>query len=80
MTASTATHDANGNPTEENAASSRTSFLYGSANRLTTIKFADATVSSITYDGDGLRRSAFEAGGSLTVMIWDGDDYLMEKS
>lgn len=74
------TYDANGNLTEENAAGSRTSYLYDSENRLATIKFSDATISSYTYNGDGLRRSACEAGGSLITMIWDGDDYLQERS
>jgi hypothetical protein len=31
-------------------------------------------------NGDGLRRSAIEAGGVLMTFIWDGNDYLMEKS
>ena len=30
------------------------------------------------YNGDGLRRTLFEAGGVLTTEIWDGTDYLGE--
>ena len=41
---------------------------------------AAGALSTYGYDGDGLRRSAHEAGGSLTTFVWDGDDYLMEKT
>ena len=30
--------------------------------------------------GDGQRRSVFEGGGMLITEIWDGSDYLIEKS
>ncbi len=37
-----------------------------------------------TYSGDGLRRSTNigkdEGDSALTTFIWDGSDYLMEKS
>ena len=50
-------------------------------NRLTGIQFPSGTRSTYTHSGgDGLRRSALEAGGVLTTFIWDGNDYLMEKS
>jgi hypothetical protein len=39
---------------------------------------ASGGVATIQYAGDGLRRTAFEAGGTLTTMVWDGDDYLGE--
>ena len=45
---------------------------------LTLLQFPDTTRSTYTYAGDGLRRSAFEAGGALTTFIWDGTDYLGE--
>jgi YD repeat-containing protein len=54
--------------------------VYDNENRLTDVKLPAGTLSTYTYAGDGLHRSAFEAGGSLTTMIWDGTDYLMEKS
>ena len=72
------TYDANGNLTEENAAGSRTTNVYDNENRLTNIKFPDGTRSTYSYNGDNLRRSKFEAGGTLTTMIWDGSDYLGE--
>ena len=74
----TYTYDATGNLTLENLASSLTSYAYDNENRLTGIQFAGATRSTYTCNGEGLRRSAFEAGGTLTTFIWDGDDYLGE--
>ena len=47
-------------------------------NRLT--QHPDATSSLYRYAGDGLRRSAQEPGEAFTTFIWDGDDYLMEKT
>ena len=75
----TYTSDNTGNLTEENASGSRTSYVYDNENRLTTVKFSNGTQSAYTFDGDaGLRRTAFEAGGTPTLMIWDGTDYLGE--
>ncbi len=31
-----------------------------------------------TYAGNGLRRTLLDTDGTLTTMIWDGTDYLME--
>ncbi len=76
----TVTFDANGNLTVEQVDSSRTSYVYDHENRLINVLFADGTRSTYTHDGLGLRRSAFEAGGSLTSVIWDGAQYLMEKT
>lgn len=53
-----------------------TNYTYDAKNRLT----RDATVSTYTYTGYGLRRSAQEPGGSLTTFVWDGSDYLQERS
>ena len=41
---------------------------------------AAGSLSTYSYDGDGLRRSAHEPGGALTTFVWDGDDYLLEKT
>jgi YD repeat-containing protein len=71
-------YDDIGNLTEENAAGSRTTYLYDNENRLTSVRFPDGTRSTYTYAGGGLRRSAHEAGGSLTTFVWDEDDYLGE--
>ncbi|MCH8274748.1 MAG: hypothetical protein IH851_08155 [Armatimonadetes bacterium] len=53
---------------------------YDNENRLTKVTHPAGTFSTYTYDGDGKRRTAHEAGGSLTTMIWDGDDYLQERT
>ena len=74
----TYTFDSTGNLTLENLAGSLTSYSYDNENRLTLIQFSNATLSTYTYAGGGLRRSAFEAGGTLTTFIWDGADYLGE--
>src|SRR5438105_2259429 len=69
-TLTTATYDANGNLVGENAAGSLTSYVSDNENRLTSIQFPDGTRSIYSYAGDGLRRTAFEAGGSPATMIW----------
>jgi YD repeat-containing protein len=80
------TYDNNGNLTEENAASSRTTYSFDRENRLTGVRYSDGTRSTYTYaggfpvEGEGLRRSAHEPGGSLTTFVWDGSDYVMEKT
>jgi YD repeat-containing protein len=76
----TVTYDENGNMTEEDANGSRTTNVFDQENRLTVVRYPDATRSTYTYEADGLRRSTHEPGGSLTTMVWDGDDYLHEKS
>lgn len=83
----TFTYDDNGNLTEEAKSGlgvQRTTYVYDNENRLTVVKTPGGVglpgLSTYTYDGQGLRRSAHESGGSLTTYIWDGDDYLMEKS
>ena len=52
---------------------------YDGANRLTNVR-TGANRSTYSYNGDGLRRTRQEQGGALGTMIWDGDDYLMEKT
>ena len=37
------------------------------------------SVASYTYDGDGLKRREL-VDGAATTLIWDGSDYLGEKS
>jgi YD repeat-containing protein len=76
--------DNTGNLTEVNAAGSRTTYVYDHENRLTGLRFPNGTRSTYTYaggfpaEGEGLRRTAHEAGGSLTTFVWDGSDYLGE--
>ena len=79
-TKTTVTYDANGNLTEENANGSRTTNVWDQENRLVGVRYPAGTRSTYTYEADGLRRSKHEPGGDLTTMIWDRDDYLMEKS
>ena len=80
-TITTFTYDSNGNPTLENIATNPQTYTYDKENRLTVVQWSGGTAhSTYTYAGDGLRRSLFEQGGTLTTTIWDGDDYLMEKS
>ena len=76
----THSYDATGNLTLENLGGSLTSYQYENENHLTLIQFPAGTLSTYSYNGDGLRRSAFEAGSTLTTFIWDGSDYLMEKN
>jgi YD repeat-containing protein len=78
--ATTVTYDANGNQVGENLLGRLTSYSFDNENRLVGIVFPNGTRSTYSYVGDGLRRSAFEAGGTLTTFLWDGNDYLMEKS
>src|SRR5262245_28157251 len=73
-------YDANGNPVEENLAGNRTTYQYDNENRLVGIRFPASAPSTYSYDGDGLRRTLQEAGGALTTVIWDGTDYLQERS
>lgn len=72
--------DANGNQVEEDLLGAKTTYVYDQANRLVRVLNPDGTRSTYTYAGDGLRRSAQEPGEALTTFIWDGDDYLMEKT
>jgi YD repeat-containing protein len=74
----TVSYDANGNQVGENLLGSLTSYSFDNENRLVRIAFSNGTRSTYSYAGDGLRRTAFGAGGTLTTMVWDGDDYLGE--
>ena len=74
----TITYDATGNLTEENTSGTRTTNVYDNAVRLVNVKTGPSTISTYTYNRDGLRRTAFEAGEVLKTMVWDGTDYLGE--
>jgi YD repeat-containing protein len=76
------TYDNAGNMTVEANESNigTTTYSYDPENRLIGIQYSNGTLSTYTYQGDGLRRSAIEPGGSLTTTVWDGTDYLQERS
>jgi len=76
----TVLYDATGNQIEENLNGSRTTYQYDNENRLVGIRFPSGAPSTYGYAGDGLRRTAQEAGGPLTSFIWDAREYLMEKT
>jgi len=71
-------YDANGNLLTERGSGGTTTNMYDNENRLVRVQTA-VGVSTYMYDGDGLRRTAQEAGASVvTTFIWDGSDYLGE--
>jgi YD repeat-containing protein len=39
-----------------------------------------AIVVSYTYSGDGLKRSEISSTGNVTTLVWDGSEYLQERS
>jgi YD repeat-containing protein len=74
-----ALYDSSGNKTLDNANGALTSYTYDPENRLLGVQ-SDAGLSTYTYSADGLRRSAIEPGKAPTTMVWDGGDYLQERS
>ena len=56
-----------------------TGYVYDDENRMTKITHPDATLSTYTYAGDGMRRTVHEPGTTVKTMVWDGSDYLLEK-
>jgi YD repeat-containing protein len=71
-------YSATGNLIQENLNGALTTNLYDKENRLVGIQFSNASLSTYTYSGDGLRRTAFEAGDVQTTLIWQGTDLLGE--
>lgn len=87
----TYSYDANGNLTLVVVASAlaRTTMTYDMENRLSVHKskaVADLTtkIATYLYDGDGLKRvEAVKDSASpaaTTTIVWDGDEYLQERS
>ena len=74
----TYTYDDDGSQTTENRGGVTTGYVYDDENRLTKITHPDATLSTYTYAGDGMRRTVHEPGTSIKTMVWDGSDYLGE--
>lgn len=77
-TMTTFTFDTNGNQTTDNVGGVTTGYVYDRENRLKKITNPDFTVSTYSYDGDGLRRTKQEPGQAVRTMVWDRTDYLME--
>lgn len=77
----TFTYDSNGNTTVEQRGSTsiRTVYDYNRRNELNLITLPDKSATTMTYDGDGLRRTKQTASGTTTY-VWDGSDYLGEIS
>ena len=65
--------------TVQNVGGTRTTNTYDDEQRLTKVN-ANGSPSTYTYADTGLCRTAHESGGLLTTFVWDGDDYLTEKS
>lgn len=56
----------------------RITMIYDKENRLS-IHEEGSSVATYTYGGDGLKRLEL-VDGSLTTLVWDGDDYLGEAN
>jgi YD repeat-containing protein len=74
------TYDNAGNPLVENALGSLTTTVYNGANRELNIHYPTGLISTYAYSGDGLRRALQDTGGPYTFTVWDGADYLQERS
>ena len=57
----------------------RTVYAYNRRNEMTKVTLPNETLTTMTYDGDGLRRTKQTASGTTTY-VWDGSDYLGEIS
>jgi len=75
----TFTFDNNGNTTQENRGGVVTDTVYNRRNRENVTINPDLSRETMTYDGDGLRRTKQTAAG-MTTFVWDGADYLGEMS
>ncbi len=71
----TYTYNPAGSETLQNTLGALITSVYDGENRLLTESGSNG-ITMYTYQGDGLRRSAFEAGKSLVTTVWDGGDYL----
>ena len=69
------TYDANGNQTNQQLPTQKTTMSYDNVNRMATFA-EDATLNTYTYDSDGFKKVE-NVGGSLSTIIWDGTDYLL---
>ena len=73
--------DPNGNNTVEQTNTRLTTNTWDPENRLIGIQWkqkSSSGLSTYTFSGDGLRRTAQEQGAGVSTMIWDGSDYVGE--
>jgi hypothetical protein len=69
------TYDANGNQTNQQLPTQKTTMSYDNVNRMA--RFAEVEMlNAYTYDSDGFKKVE-NVGGSLSTIIWDGTDYLL---
>ena len=52
---------------------------YDEENRLRQLQ-SGATIATYSYDGDNLKRTEMALNGAITTLVWDGDEYLQERS
>ena len=67
-----------GKTLSENRGGVKITCTYDRENRLT-IKNDNGTITTMTYNGDG-QRITRKTSSKLTTFIWDGSDYIQEKS
>jgi YD repeat-containing protein len=73
-------YDNAGNKTRQNAMGALSTFSFDPENRLVSLN-SSSGLSTYNYQGyNGLRRSLFEPGKILATLVWDGSDYLQERS
>ena len=74
----TFTYDQNGNLVLVRDASGLTTMAYDKENRITSQYQPDGSSVTYSYHADGMKRSELVAG-SLTTLVWDGEDYLQGR-
>ena len=73
----TSSFDSNGNNTGV-ASTGLVTMNHDKENRMATYLASGSSV-SYTYSGDGLKRTEWNAG-TPTTLVWDGQDYMEERS
>lgn len=78
----TYSYDDNGNMTEEKR-NITVQWSYDDEDRMTLenqVNVAPNGKTTHTYAGDGLRRTTKSTTGAVTTFVWDGSDYLQERT
>ena len=73
----TYSYDANGNTEVMDVARDLTANAWDIENHMSTVELPDNTLNTMTYDGDGKRRS-YEDSAALRKFIWDGENILWQ--